>query len=381
MELNLPLEANSADKPVLCFGEFQLDRQLRTLRRGAEQLKLAAKPFATLEFLIENRSRVVPKSELLREVWGAQQEVNTVEQAVRHVRKALADGPLKPRYIETTPGQGYRFIADVHGQEPDAPMLRQEGRRPSRRDVLIAAGVGAPLVCLGGFAAVRLLWRPEHVARVAINGTSLIATSATGSILWTYGFNEPLAEAPAETAGWRTQMVDLNADGQPESLVTVAFASAPAHPAEILCFTSTGKLLWRYRPQVAGLRFNKRDLNGPWKFTDVVLVPGMPTAIWAAVAHDVWWPSLVIRLSDTGMHELALVNSGVIFKLHAFQNGTGSYIMAAGVNNEYQLAALAILRSSGPPATSPQNDEGSDFYCVAGCPKVKRATLPTISTI
>ena len=133
---------------------------------------------------------------------------------------------------------------------------------------------------------------------VAINGTSLIATSATGSILWTYGFDEPLAEAAADAAGWRTQIVDLNADGLPEVLVTVAFASAPLHPTEILCFTSTGKPLWRYRPQVADLRFNKRDLNGPWHFEHVVVVPGRPTAIWAAVAHDVWWPSLVIRLSS-----------------------------------------------------------------------------------
>ena len=44
--------------------------------------------------------------------------------------------------------------------------------------------------------------------------------------------------------------------------------------------------------------------------------------------------------------------------------------MAGGVNNEYQLAALAILSRSGPPATSPQN-EGSEYYCNAGCPKGK----------
>src|ERR1017187_2668046 len=167
MALNLPLEANNADKPVLYFGEFHLDRQLRTLRRGAEQLKLAAKPFATLEFLIENRSRVVPKSELLREVWDAQQDVNTVEQAVGHVRKALADDPVKPRYIETIPGQGYRFVAEVHTPTPSVGAANGLPSRPSRRRLLYArrplgpqwwAWPGSPPIACSGSHTVSLGW-------------------------------------------------------------------------------------------------------------------------------------------------------------------------------------------------------------------------------
>ena len=70
MTPNLPPESSGRDQPTACFGEFRLNHQLRSLHRDAQQLRLPAKPFATLEFLIENRRRVVPKSELLREVWG-----------------------------------------------------------------------------------------------------------------------------------------------------------------------------------------------------------------------------------------------------------------------------------------------------------------------
>jgi DNA-binding winged helix-turn-helix (wHTH) protein len=197
-------ETSGEAQTITCFDEFQLNRQLRSLQRGGQQLRLPAKPFATLEFLIENRRRVVPKSELLRQVWGGRQEINTVEQAVRRIRKVLGDDSDKPRYIETIPGEGYRFIAEVHALEPAETAPDGDSPRPSRRNLLIAAGVGAPLVCLTGLGAFRLLHRTEPVARVAINGTSLVAMSARGDVLWTYPFNEPLAEAFPEESGWRT---------------------------------------------------------------------------------------------------------------------------------------------------------------------------------
>jgi DNA-binding winged helix-turn-helix (wHTH) protein len=110
----MPSNTSGADDPIVCFGAFQLDHQLRSLQRGEQPVRLAAKPLATLEFLIQNRHRVVAKTELLSKVWGGQQEINTVEQAVRQVRKVLEDDQAQPRYIETVPGQGYRFIAEVH---------------------------------------------------------------------------------------------------------------------------------------------------------------------------------------------------------------------------------------------------------------------------
>jgi DNA-binding winged helix-turn-helix (wHTH) protein len=368
MPLNLPLEANSADEPVLYFGEFRLDRQLRTLRRGAEQRKLAAKPFATLEFLIENRSRVVPKSELLREVWGAQQDVNTVEQAVRHVRKALADDPVKPRYIETIPGQGYRFIAEVHTPTPPGDAANGlPPSRPSRRRLLYAAAIAAPMVCLAGFAANRLLRQSHRVARVTVSGSSLAALSATGATLWTHEFDAPLQEPPPDET-WRTQIVDLDGDGIPEILVVATSARESLSTSEqILCFSSTGKELWRYEPKTE-VEFGTPGMKGPWKFGDILVTHGdRASSIWVAVVHAVWWPSFIVRISPTGIVKLAFVNPGNIRSLRRIRTKPGSYILATGVNNGYRRAFVAMLAEDADAAKPPEAADPT-FGCVRACP-------------
>ncbi len=361
------MDSSKGDPAVLGFGQFQLNSGLRSLFRDAERIQIPPKPLATLEYLIRNRQRVIPKSELLREVWGGQQEINTVEQAVRQIRKVLGDNPEKPLYIETIPGEGYRFIADV--LVPDLSDTGPGVGSPpsSRRNLLIAAGMAAPVVCLTGWATIRLLRRTEPVTRVAINGTRLVGMGATGGVLWTYPFDEPLVEGLPVEMAWRTQIVDLNADGLPEVLLVAAFASAPVHPGEIFCFSSAGKLLWRYKANLP-FRFKRTDLSGPCHFTHVIVVPGRPAAtVWAAVAHNLWWPSFVVRLSAVGEDELMYASSGVVSRLQYFRNTTGSYILAAGVNNEYRQAALAVLSENGPPATSPQT-QGSEYQCIAGCP-------------
>jgi DNA-binding winged helix-turn-helix (wHTH) protein len=224
MDLNLPPESSERDEATACFGEFLLNHQLRLLQRGDQQLRLSAKPLATLEYLIRSRHRVVPKSELLREVWGGRQEINTVEQAVRQIRRVLADDPDKARYIETVQGQGYRFIAEVHGVAPAESAPAVEIRRHSRRSVLIAACIGTPVVCVAGFAAVRFFHRQDSVARVALSGRYLSALSATGRVLWTYEFDAPLRGFPPDEDTWRTQIVDVDGDGVPEILVVATSA-------------------------------------------------------------------------------------------------------------------------------------------------------------
>jgi DNA-binding winged helix-turn-helix (wHTH) protein len=97
----------------LTFGEFRLDCNLKRLYRGTQSVKLSPKPFSTLEFLISNRERVVSKQELLSSVWREQRDQNTVDQAVGKLRKTLGDAVAQPQYIETIPGQGYHFIAQV----------------------------------------------------------------------------------------------------------------------------------------------------------------------------------------------------------------------------------------------------------------------------
>ena len=95
------------------FGEFRLDPKGCRLYRLSEAVSLGPKPFRTLLFLIENRDRVVPISELLEKVWEERREVGTVHQTIRHLRKALGDDAANPTFIEAVAGHGYRFVANV----------------------------------------------------------------------------------------------------------------------------------------------------------------------------------------------------------------------------------------------------------------------------
>ncbi len=97
------------------FGTFRLDTHTRELRNGdAISLALTGKVFDTLCLLIRNRDRIVSREELLAVVWaGRVVEENNLAQAIAALRRALGTGVNDRRYIVTTPGQGYRFVAEL----------------------------------------------------------------------------------------------------------------------------------------------------------------------------------------------------------------------------------------------------------------------------
>jgi DNA-binding winged helix-turn-helix (wHTH) protein len=371
-------ETRGINPELVCFDGFSLDLRLRSLHRGTERVKLTPKPFASLKYLVQNRQRVVPKAELLDKIWGGQREVSTVEHAIGQLRRVLGDDAEESRYIQTVPGQGYRFVAEVHPSaetagSPAAPAPAGTGRVMANarlyRGPLAVAVVLAALVVLGG--AITYIVTPARIARGTWNGNTFLAMSDSGRVLWKHAFDAPLRELPADESAWRTQIVDLDGSGVPEVLVAATFGPpGPGGKDEIFCFSSHGTILWRYKPKVE-IAFNRPDLNGPWLVTHMVVVPEhRSSSIWVAVAHDVWWPSFIERLSAAGVPRRVFTSSGDIMALRPVQTKAGPYMLAAGINNEYSQASLAILSENGPPTTSPQT-EGSEFQCVRGCPAAK----------
>jgi DNA-binding winged helix-turn-helix (wHTH) protein len=362
-------DTSGTDEQIACFGDFRLDHQLRSLHRGDHPVRLAAKPLATLEFLIRNRHRVVAKTELLRDVWGGQQEINTVEQAVGQVRRALGDDSSQPRFIETVPGQGYRFIAEVQAPVRTHTSAGVTSKGPRRRHPLIAAVPGALIVVIfAGFAVNHLFRQPDRVARVVVSGKSLAALNATGAILWAHEFDAPIQEPPPEEATWRTQIVDVDGDRFPEILVVATSAREHLSTSErLFCFSSRGKVLWQYEPQV-DVEFGTPGMKGPWKFEDVLVTSGdRGSSVWVAVVHAVWWPSFIVRLSTTGIDKLVFANPGNVRSLRRIETKSGSYILAAGVNNGYRRAFVAMLAEGAPAAKSPEAADPA-YRCVRGCP-------------
>jgi DNA-binding winged helix-turn-helix (wHTH) protein len=377
-------EIDGTGAQVICFDVFCLDLQRRCLHRGCDKVKLTPKPFATLAFLVENRQRTVSKEELLEKIWGGTRDVSTVEHAVGRLRRALGENADEARYIETVPGQGYRFVTEVCPLAAP-PAVAAASQEPPKSGPAGAGGVWSParlfrrpfayavvLACLGVLgAAIAYFAIPGRVARGVWNGDTFVAMSDSGRALWKYRFDAPLWEPPADERRWRTQIVDLNGDGVPEVLVAATFGPADSgRKDEIFCLSSQGRPLWRYKPKVE-IEFNTPGQNGPWHFADVLVVPGSrSSSVWVAVEHDVWWSSFIERLSPTGVPSRVFTSSGNVRALRRVQTKSGSYILAAGINNEYRQASLAILSENGRPTTSPQT-EGSVFQCIRGCPSAK----------
>jgi DNA-binding winged helix-turn-helix (wHTH) protein len=116
---------------VYRFFDFELDADAYELRRGGERVGVEAKSLDLLLYLVRHRERVVPREELLRQVWlGLCVTAAALSQAVYGARKAVGDDARRPQVVQTVRGRGLRFVAEV-----------SEGR--ARRVRAAAGGVGA----------------------------------------------------------------------------------------------------------------------------------------------------------------------------------------------------------------------------------------------
>ncbi len=96
------------------FGEFFLDTQEKVLLRNEKPLAITPKAFLLLQTLVENHGRILPKDHLMETVWANSfVEEGNLTFTMNAVRKALADDRNHPRFVETVPKRGYRFIAPV----------------------------------------------------------------------------------------------------------------------------------------------------------------------------------------------------------------------------------------------------------------------------
>jgi DNA-binding winged helix-turn-helix (wHTH) protein len=172
------------------FGAFEADVQTGELRKDGVKLKFSGQPFQVLAILLERPGDVVTREELQKRLWpdtfvDVERNLNT---AVNKIREVLGDSAESPRFVETLPRRGYRFIGTLEppaqSQAPVEPMRAQKPRRRWRK---IAAGVLALLLLvLGTIVAYRWHWqqRPqEQEALTAVPFTALPgrATSPTFS--------------------------------------------------------------------------------------------------------------------------------------------------------------------------------------------------------
>ena len=124
---------------VIRFGTFEVDLPAGELRKSGVKLKLTGQPFQVLTILLERPGEVVTREELQTRLWpdtfvDVDHNLNT---AINKIREVLGDSAESPRFVETLPRRGYRFIAATQGAAP-APGQGQSPSMPPAR----AAEVG-----------------------------------------------------------------------------------------------------------------------------------------------------------------------------------------------------------------------------------------------
>src|ERR1700758_5448658 len=100
----------------LRFWDFQLDPDGFELHRAGHRVRLERKPMELLILLAEKQGQLVRREEIIETIWGKGlffDAENGINNAIRKIRSALNDDPDQPRFVETSLGKGYRFIAPV----------------------------------------------------------------------------------------------------------------------------------------------------------------------------------------------------------------------------------------------------------------------------
>ena len=103
---------------VLECGVFEVDLGAGELRKSGMRQKLARQPFAVLRLLLERHQEIVTREELQQRIWPKGTFVDhdlALKKAVNRIREVLGDSAESPRFIETIPRRGYRFIAPLTG--------------------------------------------------------------------------------------------------------------------------------------------------------------------------------------------------------------------------------------------------------------------------
>ena len=115
------------------FGPFEADLETHELWKNGIKVKLGGQPFEILAVLLNRPGQLVTREELQKEIWAADTFVDFnhgLNAAVNKLRETLSDSAEEPKYIETLPRRGYRFIGRI---ENAVSELKPEGAKPGPR--------------------------------------------------------------------------------------------------------------------------------------------------------------------------------------------------------------------------------------------------------
>ncbi len=150
------------------FGQFELDPAQSRLSRGGSLVKLQDLPFRLLVLLVERPGEIVSREEVRQRLWPQDTFVefdNSLGVAVRKLREALRDDADAPRFVETVPRKGYRFLAPVTVQDLSVPADLAKPSEEEARAVPLPAGTSTLIVVARPLLDHRGLGTPDRRCR------------------------------------------------------------------------------------------------------------------------------------------------------------------------------------------------------------------------
>jgi TolB-like protein/DNA-binding winged helix-turn-helix (wHTH) protein/Tfp pilus assembly protein PilF len=180
------MRASSTPSRVVRFGVFQVDLTSGELRKHGARIRLQDQPRQILSVLLETPGDLVSREELCKRLWPGNTFVDfdhSLNTAVMRLREALSDSPENPRFIETVPRHGYRFIAPVEETSPDElPAASKPLEHPHSPDASPISSQNIPPTPTQ--AAPMSLWQKfaNFASRRRIASLTLISIAAAGII-------------------------------------------------------------------------------------------------------------------------------------------------------------------------------------------------------
>jgi len=159
------------------FGEFEADLRSRELWSGGVKVRLQEQPFHVLSVLLQRPGELITREELRRQIWADNTYVDfdyALNTAVKKIRAALGDDAASPRFVETIPRRGYRFIATVDCEPHDTSLVNHPvgevtSATPAWQRSWRALAFASVVVLLAGFLIARSMWpHPEHRIRLVV---------------------------------------------------------------------------------------------------------------------------------------------------------------------------------------------------------------------
>ena len=252
---------------VLRFDTFELDLRAGELRKRGVKLRLQGQPLQLLAILLQGAGNLVTREELRSQLWPADTFVDfdhSLHNAIGRIRETLGDSAETPRYIETLPRRGYRFIAPV--EQVQALRTSQANGNKTPEAVAVA---------------------PQSKTRAATLALTLLVLAASGSAFWLVrAVSRPTSAAPRLRSLAVLPLENLSgdpsqeyfADGMTEQLITDL---AKVGSLRVISRTS----VMRYKGTKKGLPEIARELNVDGIVEGSVMRSGNRVRITAQLLH------------------------------------------------------------------------------------------------